>query len=111
MHIEAIHNHIVFEFLDKVTNKGEFERSDSHGGITLLQSADDSAGQPRWAKILSLGPTCDPLLQTPGCEILITNLMWTAGVPFDGRKVWRTEDTHVLAVRIPDGSPHTTFGE
>ena len=102
MKIEAIQNHIVFKFIDRVNNRGEFEPPKSTGGIELLKSSDDSAGQSRWATIVSLGPDCSDVLRTPGCEIFIDNLKWTAGVEFNGSKVWRTDESHVGLYRIPD---------
>lgn len=111
MIIEAIHNHIVFEFLDKVTNAGMFEPQKTEGGIELLKSADDSAGQPRWARIISLGPECSEELRNPNCEILIENLKWTAGVKFGSTNVWRTDESHVVAYRILDGSNTISFEE
>lgn len=102
MKIEAIQNHIVFKFIDKVTNAGEFEGQTTEGGIDLLHSVDNSAKQDRWAKIISLGPECSDELREPGCEVLIDNLKWTAGVEFNGSKVWRTDESHVGAYRIPN---------
>jgi hypothetical protein len=109
MIIEAIQNHIVFEFIDQVTNSGVFEGNKTDQVIELLDSVDNSASQARWARIVSLGPDCSSELREPDCEILIENLKWTAGVVFSGRRVWRTDDTYVLAYRVPDGSGSTTF--
>jgi hypothetical protein len=102
MKIEAIQNHIVFKFIDRVTNNGDFVPPTAPGGIELLKSSDDSAGQSRWATIVSLGPECSDELRTPGCEIFVDNLMWTAGVDFDGSKVWRTDESHVGLYRFPE---------
>lgn len=104
MKIEAIHNHIVFEFLDRVTNSGEFEREKTQNGIELLTSTDNSAGASRWGRVISAGPDCCDELRIPNVEIFIDNLMWTKGVSFGGSTVWRTDDTHVGLYRIPDGS-------
>ena len=109
MKIEAIQNHIIFEFLDKVNSAGMFEREKTEGGIELLKSVDDSASVARWARIVSLGPECNKELQASNCEILIEHLKWTAGVEFNNRKVWRTDESNVLAYRIPDGSTTSSF--
>ena len=109
MKLEAIQNHIVFKFIDSITLGGEFDRAESHGGITLLKSVDDSASQPRWGTIVSLGPDCNDELRAPGCEILIDNLKWTAGVDTGEGKVWRTDDSHVLVYRVPDENDSCSF--
>ena len=101
MNIRAIHNHILFQFLDRVTSKGEFEEERTQGGLIILSHFDTSAKTSRWAKIISLGPKCSEILRREGCEILIENLKWTKGVPLDGEMVWRTDEDMLLAYRYP----------
>ena len=99
MNIRAIHNHILFQFLDKVTLDGKFEEEKSQGGIVILSHFDTSAKTSRWAKIISLGPKCSDFLKKEDCEILIENLKWTKGVPLNGEMLWRTDEDMVLAYR------------
>lgn len=97
MKLTAIHNHIIFEFVD-ATSKGQFTEK-TEAGIQLLGHFDNSSKEPRWARVLVTGPDVDSELCTPGCEILIDNLRWTEGVELDGKKYWRTDDKQVLAFR------------
>lgn len=102
MNIRAIHNHIIFQFLDRVNTKGEFEEERTKGGIIIQSHFDLSAKTSRWAKIISLGPDCSDVLRQDGCEILIENLKWTKGVPLDNQMVWRTDEDQLLAYRYPE---------
>ena len=101
MNVRAIYNHILFQFLDRVDNKGQFEEAKSFGGIILNSSHDESAKNARWAKIISLGPDCSDELRVPGCEILIDNLRWTPGIKHDGEFLWRTDENQLLGYRYP----------
>ncbi len=100
MNIRAIYNQILFQFVDKVNAKGQFEEARSKGGIILIGGFDDSAKQPRWARIVSLGPDCSDELRTSGCEILIENLRWNEGAKLDGQRLWKTDEDQVLAYRV-----------
>jgi len=102
MNIRAIHNHILFQFLDRVTLKGEFEEERTAFGIIIPNSYDLSAKTSRWAKIISLGPKCSDFLRKEGCEILIENLKWTKGVPLEGQMLWKTDEDQLLAYRYPE---------
>lgn len=102
MNIRAIHNHILFQFLDRVRLDGKFEEEKSPGGIIIQSHFDTSAKTSRWAKIISLGPDCSDILRKEGCEILIENLKWTKGVSFDNQMVWRTDEDQLLAYRYPE---------
>lgn len=102
MNIRAIHDQILFQFVDRVNSKGQFEEAKSHGGIILMGGFDDSAKQPRWAKIVSIGPLVSKFLGVPGVEILIENLKWTAGQKLEGQTLWKTDESQVLAYRVRD---------
>ncbi len=103
MSLRAIHNHILFQFIDKISeSKGQFEEGTTSNGIVLLSSHDESAKQPRWATIVSLGPDCSEQLRVPGCEVLIENLRWTPGVKYNGETYWRTDETQLLGYRYPN---------
>jgi co-chaperonin GroES (HSP10) len=100
MKLAAICNHILFEFLDDLNSSSLFVQKTA-GGLIIAADFDTSAKQPRWAKVISTGPNADDALTVEGCEILIENLRWTEGVFFEGKKIWRTDDTQVLAYRYP----------
>ena len=101
-HITAIYNQIVFQFIDKVNSKGMFEEATSKGGIIILGDTDKSAGQARWAKIISVGPDCSDPLRQEGCEILIENLRWSPGIKFNDQTYWRTDENQLLGYRYPE---------
>jgi hypothetical protein len=100
MKLSAIRNHIIFEFLDKLDSQGQFTQT-SDAGLHIVGHFESSAQQPRWARVLTVGPQTDEVLADAGCEVLIDNLKWTEGVVLEGKKVWRTDDKHVLAYRYP----------
>lgn len=99
MTLTAIRNHILFEFLDSVDAQGQFTET-TQAGIHLVGHHDNSAKQPRWARVLVTGPDVYTDLKRPGCEILIDALRWTEGVVFEGKKYWKTDDGQVLAYRF-----------
>ena len=99
MKIKAIHNGILFQFIDKVTTKGEFEEQASAGGIIIMGNFDKSASYPRSGRVINAGPDCSEILKKPGCEVLIENLRWTPGVKCENEMVWKTDEEQVLAYR------------
>lgn len=101
MKLRAIRNHIIFEFLDGLDSKNQFTQT-TESGIQIAGHFDASAKEPRWAKVLAVGPEVSEELTEAGCEVLIDNLRWTEGVVFEGQKFWRTDDKQVLAYRYPD---------
>lgn len=96
--LQAIRNHIIFQFLDKVSTNGQFSRN-TDWGLVIAGHFDDSAKAPRWAKIVSLGPDCGDELRTDNCLILIEPLKWTAGIDFGGQKYWKTDENQVMAYK------------
>ena len=100
MKLTAIRNHIIFEFIDKIDSNNQFTQT-TETGIHIVGHFDSSAKEPRWARVVSTGPTVDEDLCNPGCEVLIENLKWTEGALFEGKKYWRTDDKQVLAYRYP----------
>lgn len=93
--LQAIRNHIIFRFIEKVSANGQFSRN-TDWGLTIAGHFDDSAKSPRWAEIVSLGPECGDELRGEGCLILIEPLRWTAGIDFQGQKFWKTDENQVL---------------
>lgn len=91
----AIANNVIFQFHDRVNTKGEFERADTAGGISLIATADNSAKQPRWATVIAAGPTAKVQV---GDTILIPSLRWTNFFEVGGTKYWKTDDGEIAAV-------------
>lgn len=94
--VEAIKNHIIFQFTEAVNGQGMFSE-ETASGIYLGAGHETSAASSRWAKIVTFGPEVTPELQQVGKKILIENLKWTEGVKFKGETYWRTDDQNVLA--------------
>lgn len=103
MNLRTIRNHIIFQFVDNVNSKGEFERGMSAGGIFLHPTVDDSAKMPRWANVTHVGPECEDV--KVGQQVLIPALRWTAGTKFENQKYWKTDLTQIVAVRDNPTSP------
>lgn len=102
MKLRAIRNHIIFQFVDRVTSTGRFTPERSHGGIHLLANNDDSAKEPRWVKVISAGPDCSEQVTQPNVELLVDALRWTAGAKFEDQTYWRTDETQILAYRFTE---------
>lgn len=101
--IQAIHNHIVFQFnqdgktVTSGDNRSQAFQEKTEWGFEF-HNFDESTNQPRWGKVVSVGPDVTDELQ-PGTEILIENLKWTNHVIHNNQKYWRTDDTSVLAYK------------
>lgn len=100
MAIIPLGNTIVFKFLDRVNNKGEFERDATASGIQLLAGFDDSAKTPRWVRVLAVGPKVENI--NAGDQILLPALRWTAGVTYGESKFWKTDEKQVVAKRTSE---------
>lgn len=90
-------NNILFRFLDPVNSKGEFVRQDTSFGLALLPGFDNSAKQPRWCEVLSVGPEVKDV--AIGDWILLPALRWTERVEYEGSKFWKTNEEQVVVVR------------
>lgn len=95
-------NGIAFEFIDRVNSKGEFEKEATASGIVLNASFDDSAKEPRWVKVIAVGPECTVKV---GQQALLPNLRWTSGLKFEGTRVWMSDESQVVAVRDSASAP------
>ena len=101
--IEPIRNHILFQFEDDhiqagAQGKSHFREKTKWGfEIGFTSAYDSTAKHPRWGRVLFIGKDVINDIK-PGMLILIDSLKWTAGVNFNGGKVWRTDDKQVLAV-------------
>lgn len=95
MNLRPLNNTIMFKFLDSTSgSKGTF--TDMHvSGIIILPS-NDKQKVHRWAEAVFVGPKVDGIV--PGDFILIESLMWMEGSEVGGQKLWKTDDSKVLAV-------------
>lgn len=101
MNLKPINNTILFQFVDPVNTKGEFEGGVSAGGIQLQSGHQDSATRPRWVTVTGVGP--DVTIVKVGQRALLPALRWTPVIKFDGDKFWKTDATEIVAV-IDEGA-------
>jgi hypothetical protein len=93
MKIIALHDNIIFTFMDDNDGKG-FDNI-SEGGI-YFRSFDHDAKTARWGTVLVVGP--DVTEVKAGDKIFIENLQWTEGHDVDGLKIWMTNVKSVMLV-------------
>lgn len=102
MNIRPIKKSFVFQFNDDVTSNGEFDNGTTAGGIILQSSFDDSAKQARWVTIVAAGNDCDDVVFHPGAQVLLPALRWTEASKFEGQKIWKSDETQVVAYKDGD---------
>lgn len=85
---------ILFAFLNNTDSSSGMFKDATASGIILSTILDTQTGG-RWAKALLVGP--DSIVKA-GQHIFIKPLMWTIGFTFDSIKIWKTDDTKILAV-------------
>lgn len=102
MNITAIKKGFLFQFVDAVNTKGEFEKGETDSGIILKATFDDSAKQTRWVNVVAAGSECIDV--QVGEQALLPALRWTEASKFEGQKIWKSDETQVAAVRQPGGS-------
>jgi len=85
----------MFQFLDSTGGqKGRFHVS-TRSGIIIAPGTVDEQKKARWGKVLAAGPKAEV---KPGEFILIEALMWMEGTEVDGIRMWKTDDSKILAV-------------
>jgi len=93
--LEAISNHILFEFADRIQGKDIYDRTQS--GIIIAGTTADQQNKDRWGLVLAVGPDAASEIKV-GEYILIERLKWTNGVEVEGKTYWKTDINQVLAV-------------
>ena len=87
-------NNVMFQFLeDTGGSKGRFF-GETQSGIILASSADHQK-KHKWGRVLFAGPKAEV---KEGDYILIESLMWMEGTKVDGVRMWKTDDSKILAV-------------
>lgn len=93
--LRPLRNTVMFRFLDSSGGaKGRF--TDTHSSGIVLVPSISSQKSHRWGEVLAVGPDCYGL--EIGDYILIESLMWMEGTEIDGQKMWKTDDSKILAV-------------
>lgn len=108
MRLRAIRNHVIFQFVDETDSKGQFVET-TKWGFKIPGHFDNSAKAPRWGTVVEIGPECKHV--KVGQQVLVNALKWTAGVKFDGKKVWRTDETQVAVFRSTPTSKLQPLGK
>ncbi len=105
MKIYAIRNNILFQFLDETkTADGKFiERT--RGSIIIGSVRDNQNSQPRWGKVLSVGPEAFAVKE--GDFILIEPGKWTVGTEIDGVKMWKTDENCVICTTTEESDTYS----
>jgi co-chaperonin GroES (HSP10) len=93
--LEAISNHVLFEFVDRVGGREIFDKTKS--GIIISGSTADLQRKDRWGLVISVGPEAKAYV-SEGEYVLIETLQWTNGVEVGGKTYWKTDITKVMAV-------------
>jgi co-chaperonin GroES (HSP10) len=94
MTLKPLRNNVMFRFLDSTSGeKGAFTESTISG--IILPTTKSTQKAHRWAQVVAAGPLA---AVEPGDYILIESLMWMEAVKFEGEKMWKTDDSKVLAV-------------
>lgn len=94
MNLKPLNDSVLFTFVDKANSRG-FENITETG--IIYKSYDDSAGSPRWARVVEVGPKVTEI--EPGMVVLIEALRWTEGFEFQGTKYWITVEDEIMAIK------------
>lgn len=94
MRIRPLNNSIIFTFVDDAA-AGKFIPKTASG---ILMTNQDLSHQsvPRWGQAIAIGKNVVDVKVDD--YILIEPLMWTQGVEFEGTKIWKTDETKVVAI-------------
>jgi co-chaperonin GroES (HSP10) len=88
----------MFRFLEETFGKkGAFLEKTTAMGI-IIPATTSTQKVARWGEVVAVGPDAEAAGLKVGDYILIEPLMWMEGVKVDDKKVWKTDDSKVLAV-------------
>jgi co-chaperonin GroES (HSP10) len=94
MILKPLRNNVMFKFLDETAGKKGAFTETSISGI-IIPRTNSTQKVSRWGQVYAAGPDADVVA---GDYILIEALMWMEGVVYEGEKIWKTDDTKILAV-------------
>ena len=92
--IEPLRNGILFMFLEKTDDSGGF-KGNTDWGFDLGVNTDETSKRGRWARTIAVGPDVTDVKED--MFIYIEPLMWTVGFNHNGFKIWKTDETKILA--------------
>lgn len=97
MNLRPLGNNVMFKFIDQTFGaKGAFVEKHASGLIIPVTRSTQKVA--RWGQVVALGPKAQEAGLKVGDYILIEALMWMEGVKFEDEKIWKTDDSKVLAV-------------
>lgn len=92
--IKPLNNSFLFVFMDDAA-QGKFIPKTKSGIILTNQNMDENRN-PRWGKVIAIGPEIKDF--NVGQFVLIEPLQWTIGFEYDGIKLWKSDDKKVMCV-------------
>jgi co-chaperonin GroES (HSP10) len=92
---QAFGEGIVFQFIDTV-RAGNFGRT-TEAGIYIPPSHTEAVDQTHEANVISVGSKVRYV--KPGDQVIIDNLKWTEMFKVDGDQYWKTDESHIFAIR------------
>jgi len=94
MKLIPTHDNIIFKFVDKSKNGFFVETTKSGILLDYGKNHSETGKFCRVGTVTSIGDEVEGI--KVGDNIVIQNLMWTAGFMFNGQKHWMTQPNHVL---------------
>jgi co-chaperonin GroES (HSP10) len=85
----------MFQFIEETGgSRGSFTERPLSSGI-IIPAVASKQKVHRWGKAIAVGPKAEVQV---GDYILIEALMWMEGTQIDGVKMWKTDDSKILAI-------------
>jgi len=101
--IESIRNHIIFTFIEDVTQTRFVNSAES--GLIISSLDGNQTLYPRWGKVISVGPDTAEIKYDD--YILVEPGKWTTAFYVDkDTRIWKTDEDHVIAVSDAPGSTY-----
>lgn len=95
MGLKPLGKAFIFAFTNE-TSGGKFTERNSGSIILTNISVDEQGKYARWAKVLAVGSEVTEF--TTGDLVLIEALMWTNEFTFEKQKMWKSDESKVIAI-------------
>jgi len=93
MGLRPLGNSILFTFMDDTAGGNFIPKTKS--GILLTNQNLTEAHSAKWARALAVGSDCVDI--KAGDFVLIEPLAWTVGFTYDEVRIWKTDESKILA--------------
>lgn len=87
---------VFFIFVDETTHTSFINKTNA--GIVLLKDKGPQTAIPRWGVVIQIAEAVTDVL--PGDYILVEAGMWTSSFDTSGMRLWKTEESKILAVSL-----------